>query len=110
MRLVERPMTRKAVLFSMLLLSAVLAPAPGRAQNPISFTVTNRSFDNIRVIIYDDVCHRRLYEGVIGGNAAITLNSCAHNRRYGNIRIWNQATGITRRYSGLMRGARIRLP
>jgi len=103
------PMTLKAVVFSMLLLSAVLVPATGRAQNPISFTITNSNFDPVHVIVFDDVCHRRLFEGAIGGNATITLNSCPKNRRYGSIRIWNRVTGITRRYSGLMSGANVRL-
>jgi hypothetical protein len=102
-------MTLKAIVFSILLLSAVLVPATGRAQNPISFTVTNSNFDRQYVVVYDDVCHRRLFEGAVGGNATITLNCCAHNRRYGNIRIWNRKTGITRRHSGLTSGASIRL-
>ncbi len=111
MRLVDRPimMIRKAVLFSALLLSATLPAERSLAQNAISFTVTNASFDPIHVILYDDVCHRRLLEGAIGGNATITLKSGPQNRHFGSIRIQNRVTGITCRHSGLMSEARIRL-
>lgn len=106
-------MTRKTIRTFLLALSVCLFmpwSSPVRAQNPISVNVTNIDFDRLNVVIYDDVCGQILFEGMIEGHTTIVVNSCSkYDGFYTNIRIWNQATGITQRYSGLRSGANVRL-
>ena len=96
-------MVREGRLFGALALAA-LVPLAAAAQNPVQFQVHNVGFQRVAVVVYDDVCHALLFDGLIEGESSVALSACPvrSNYPYANIRVFDRTTGISRRYTGVM--------
>ena len=103
-------MVRACRLFGALVLAA-LVPLAAAAQNPAQFQVQNVGFQRVAVVVYDDVCHALLFDGLIEGESSIALSACPlrSNYPYANVRVFDRRTGISRRYTGVMEGRTISL-